>query len=188
MKDFPYYLIIDFEATCDDRTKAGPSLVPKHEMEIIEIGAVLLDGTSLEKVDELGVFVRPVRHPRLTPFCTELTTIQQSDVDDAPLFPEAAAQVQRMVGARSVLFCSWGDYDRNQLAQDAAYNGIEVPWARHHLNMKRHFSERLGESKKFGMDGALRRAGLTLEGTHHRGIDDARNIARLVTWLLRGGA
>ncbi|MDF2697512.1 MAG: Inhibitor of the KinA pathway to sporulation, putative exonuclease, partial [Labilithrix sp.] len=31
---------------------------------------------------------------------------------------------------------------------------------------------------------ALEHAGLTLEGTHHRGIDDARNIARLLPWLL----
>ena len=185
MKDFPYYLIIDFEATCDDRTKAGKSLVPKHEMEIIEIGAVLMDASTLEKVDDLGVFVRPVRHPKLTPFCTELTTITQSDVDGAPIFPEAVRQVERLVGNRRVLFCSWGDYDRNQLAQDAAYHGVDVRWARDHQNVKKLFSELLNEPKKFGMDGALQRAGLPLEGTHHRGIDDARNIARLVAWVLR---
>ena len=34
------------------------------------------------------------------------------------------------------------------------------------------------------MAGALRRVGLTLQGTHHRGIDDARNIARLLPWSL----
>lgn len=183
MKDFPYFLIIDFEATCDDRTKAGPSLVPKDEMEIIEIGAVLLDASSLEKVGELGVFVRPVRHPKLTPFCMELTTITQADVDGAPGFRDAVAQVSRLVGDRRVLFCSWGDYDRNQLAQDARFHRIDVPWARHHLNLKRHFSETLGLPKKLGMNGALRHVGLSLEGTHHRGIDDARNIARIARRL-----
>jgi 3'-5' exoribonuclease 1 len=34
------------------------------------------------------------------------------------------------------------------------------------------------------MDGALRRVGLDLVGTHHRGIDDARNIARVLPYRL----
>jgi inhibitor of KinA sporulation pathway (predicted exonuclease) len=50
-------------------------------METIEIGAFLVETHSLETVGELGTFVKPVRHPVLTPFCTELTTIRQSDVD-----------------------------------------------------------------------------------------------------------
>ena len=34
------------------------------------------------------------------------------------------------------------------------------------------------------MERALARIGLPLEGTHHRGIDDARNIARLAALML----
>jgi 3'-5' exoribonuclease 1 len=181
-EDFSFLLVVDLEATCDDRTHE-PCLVPKHEMETIEIGAVLVDSATLEPDSEIGVFVRPVRHPRLTPFCTRLTSITQADVDGAPSFPAAAASVERFLAGRSALFCSWGDYDRNQLAQDAAYHGVELPFTRHHVNLKKRFSEQLGESKRFGMDGALRRVGLTLDGTHHRGIDDARNIARLLPWI-----
>ncbi len=29
------------------------------------------------------------------------------------------------------------------------------------------------------MGGALKRENITLEGTHHRGIDDAKNIAKI---------
>ncbi len=152
-------------------------------METIEIGAVLVDTRTLAKVGELGLFVRPVRHPLLTDFCKQLTTITQADVDGAPLFPEATAQVERFLAGRRVLFGSWGDYDRNQLAQDAGYHCVRLPFAKHHLNLKKRFSEQLGEPKRFGMDGALARVGLTLEGTHHRGIDDARNIARLLPWI-----
>jgi inhibitor of KinA sporulation pathway (predicted exonuclease) len=179
---FPFLLVVDLEATCDDRNKK-PCLVPKEQMETIEIGAVLVETRTLEKVGELGLFVRPVRHPVLTDFCKELTTITQADVDAAPLFPEAAAAVERFLAGRRVLFGSWGDYDRNQLAQDAAHHRVQLPFAKHHVNLKKRFSEQLGEPKRFGMDGALKRVGLTLEGTHHRGIDDARNIARLLPWI-----
>lgn len=38
--------------------------------------------------------------------------------------------------------------------------------------------------KSCGMARALEIAGLPLEGTHHRGADDARNIARLAALVL----
>jgi len=36
------------------------------------------------------------------------------------------------------------------------------------------------------MAGALEKAGLELQRRHHRGIDDARNIARLFAFILNG--
>lgn len=53
-----------------------------------------------------------------------------------------------------------------------------------HLNLKRRFTERMGLRKPEGMRGALRRVGLPLEGTHHRGIDDARNLAGLLPYIV----
>jgi len=53
-----------------------------------------------------------------------------------------------------------------------------------HLNLKRAFSAQQNLKKKLGMAGALRHVGLELTGTHHRGIDDARNIARLLPWCI----
>ena len=51
-----HYLVIDLEATCDNGGR-----VPRDEMEIIEIGGVLVDHETLEPIDEFASFVRPVR-------------------------------------------------------------------------------------------------------------------------------
>jgi 3'-5' exoribonuclease 1 len=59
-----------------------------------------------------------------------------------------------------------------------------VPFGADHLNIKRRFTEELGLNKKLGMHEALELVGLPLVGTHHRGIDDARNIARLLPFAL----
>ncbi|MCY4501696.1 MAG: exonuclease domain-containing protein, partial [Alphaproteobacteria bacterium] len=83
MNEIRSLLVVDLEATCSDDDS-----VPKHEMEIIEIGAVLVEPAGLQPVGEFQSFVRPGLHPRLTGFCTGLTTIRQSDVDAAPRFPE----------------------------------------------------------------------------------------------------
>ena len=41
----------------------------------------------------------------------------------------------------------------------------------------------LGNDKKFGMPQALEHLGIDLQGTHHRGIDDARNIAAIYKYM-----
>ena len=174
-----HFLVIDLEATCDEARR-----IRSRHMEIIEIGSVLVDATTLAVVGEHQTFVKPVRHPVLTELCTKLTTITQVDVENAPGFPEAVASLARFIGDREVLFCSWGDYDRRQFEQDAAFHRVALPFGGKHLNVKKAFSEQLGEERRYGMAGALERVGLELQGTHHRGIDDARNIARLLPWAL----
>ncbi|MEO8700769.1 MAG: 3'-5' exonuclease [Kofleriaceae bacterium] len=176
MRPADYYLVVDLEATCCDL--GG---VPRHESEIIEIGAVLVDGKSLRAIAEQTLFVRPLLHP-ISPFCTRLTTITQDMVDDALEFPAAAARLAAFGGG--ALFCSWGAYDRNQLAADAARHSIEPPLGPEHCNLKVEFTHALGGRRAYGNQSALARCGLEPQGTHHRGIDDARNIARLLPYIL----
>lgn len=170
------YLVIDLEATCD---RSG---FPRDEMEIIEIGAVLVDPKTLLPTDEFQTFVRPILHTRLTPFCTELTSIAQSDVDGAPGFPEAIEALRSWLPG-PVRFGSWGYYDKRQLEQDARLHWVKLPFGKGHLNIKQQFADRL-KTRPMGMARALKRVGIELEGTHHRGIDDARNIAKLLPYAL----
>jgi 3'-5' exoribonuclease 1 len=176
IREANYYLVVDLEATCCDRNS-----IPRGEHETIEIGAVLVDGASLTTIAEQTIFVRPIVHPDLTPFCTELTTITQDMVDHALLFPEAIARLVAF-GTRA-LFCSWGAYDRTQLAIDCARHRIAMPFA-DHWNLKEAYAYRAGSRRGLGTMAALRRIGITPTGTHHRGIDDARNIARMLPYIL----
>jgi len=174
-----HYLVIDLEATCSE-----DGSIPREETEIIEIGAVLVDGRTLSPVREMQTFVRPIRHPRLLPFCTQLTTITQADVDRAPRFPAAVARLRDLDPRGEALFCSWGNYDRNQLQRDARRHGVRLPLGRDHWNLKAAFARHHGV-REMGVGQALRRLGLSFQGTHHRGIDDARNIARILAHLVR---
>jgi inhibitor of KinA sporulation pathway (predicted exonuclease) len=180
MTDPRFYLVIDLEAT----TSGDGSLPPEH-METIEIGAVLADAQSLAIVNEFQSFVRPVRHPKLLPFVTKLTGITQAMVDAAPLFPEAfaALRAQLIDHRHPLVFGSWGRYDRIQFARDCTLHGVpnNMP---PHLNLKTEFTNVQGLKKKPGMAEALKLCDLNLEGVHHRGIDDARNIARMLPWIV----
>ena len=173
------FLIVDLEATC---WKSGS--VPS-KMETIEIGAVMLESENEPPTGEFTRFVRPVTNPVLSEFCVQLTSIVQSDVDAAETF----STVLRALGtwaspAQPLTWCSWGVYDLKQLRSDCRRHGIEFPnWLRRHVNLKQEFAA-LTDGKPRTMKEALRAMSFPLEGRHHRGIDNARNIAKLADWIL----
>ena len=180
LREAPWYLVYDLEATCDE---CKPREVPKYEMETIEIGAVMVDGATFQPVEEFQAFIRPVRHPLLTPFCTRLTTITQDQVDTAPTFPEVFSAFAAWAGKYpGCLWSSWGAFDERQLKRDSEFWGMAPPEAEFY-NFKQGFADHL-RIKQCGIPAALSILRLgRMTGTHHRGIDDARNIARVLTAL-----
>lgn len=175
-----YFLIIDLEATC-----SNDGIIASQEMEIIEIGAVMLNRSTWEIDSEYQQFIKPVRHLKLTEFCTQLTTITQQDVDTAPTFPEVIPQFKQWIDSYADnIFCSWGNYDKKQFILDCEFHNLAYPFGLEHRNIKKEFSLYLGDKKKrFGMAQALDHLGIELQGTHHRGIDDARNIAAIYKYM-----
>lgn len=174
-----YFLVVDLEATCCDQKS-----IPSAQREIIEIGAVLLD-RNFTPQSTFQTFVRPVRHPQLTPFCSALTTIEQSMVDVAPGYADAIAQfVTWLAPYSNWVFCAWGDFDRRQIRQDCKYHQVPNPIEVTCLNLKTMFARAQGLPGTYGMVQALDLAKLPLLGVHHRGIDDAQNIARLLPYSL----
>jgi len=175
------YIVFDLEATCWENVR-NP-----EQQEIIEIGAVALSGANGPAVSEFGRFVKPVATHELSRFCTKLTSITQSDVDKAEIFPFVFADFAKWIGDDPFTLCSWGGYDLNQLRKDCARHNMPLPAAfERHINLKREFS-RWKNVKPMGMKGALHLLQIPLAGTHHRGIDDARNIgliaAQLLPWI-----
>lgn len=142
---------------------------------------------SLQPVEEFQSFVRPVRHPVLTEFCRGLTTITQADVAQARGFPEVFPVWRAWVASfAGVQFCSWGSYDRRQLEQDCHIHGCDYQHEWGHRNLKAEFSVRVAQRRRPGLADACRQAGVEMTGTHHRGIDDARNSVRLLPFLFSG--
>lgn len=184
-----YLLCVDLEATCDEEDSTGDRTmaVPRAEMETIEVGAVLIDlALGGEVVAEFSTFVRPQVHPVLTGFCTRYTTITQDQVDAAPGYPEMALALSEFLRpyAGQWAWCSWGQYDCNQLVADGGRHGIAPALAPElHLNLK-VWAAQYDTGKRKGLKRAVQMAGLEWAGTHHRGIDDARNLAALARVLI----
>ncbi|MEI5519623.1 3'-5' exonuclease [Streptomyces brasiliscabiei] len=177
--------VIDVEATCWDGQPP-----PGSVNEIIEIGLTVVDLTARRRVSRHRVLVRPARSA-VSDFCTELTGLTQAEVERGVAFAEACRILVEEYGAGERPWASWGEYDRRQFARQSQADGVAYPFGysteRTHTNAKGVFAESYGLRRKPGMDHALRIAGLPLEGRHHRGEDDAWNIAALVLDLVDRG-
>ena len=172
-------IVIDLESTCWD----GPP--PTGQVsEIIEIGVATLDVATLQRADKQSILVKPVRS-QVSDFCTRLTTLTQDHFASAGSLTDATKILKKQFHSQDRLWASWGDYDRRQFERVCKDAGVAYPFGISHLNVKTLFAVTHGLDHEIGMDAACQHAGLPLEGTHHRGADDAWNIAALLATLLR---
>jgi inhibitor of KinA sporulation pathway (predicted exonuclease) len=171
-------LIVDLEATCCD-----VGTISSHQMEIIEVGACWVDSAG-QVLDTFQSFVRPTSFPVLTEFCTKLTSIRQADVDSAPVWADVAPLLDGFGRVhQGATWGSWGNFDCHQIAAESARARISAPLASlPHVNLKALFAKRR-KIKQVGMATAMRICGLQLAGSHHRALDDALNISRLIPHL-----
>lgn len=168
--------VIDLEATCWE----GEPPVGQHQ-EIIEIGLAVVEhddsgGWRLSRTESM--LVEPVTS-EISSFCESLTGLT-SDMIDREGIPLDAAfdRLRDDYDAFERPFVSWGDFDRRLIRTECERRGLRYPF-NSHVNLKTidALDDHLRNEK--GMMTSLRRRDIDHQGDHHRGIDDARNIAKI---------
>jgi len=199
-----YLFVIDFESTCWDNKSNAPS------PEIIEFPVVLLCLKTGCIVSEFQSYCLPIEQPRLSPFCTQLTGITQSMVEQGVplktclmLFKQWLEKVCRQFkinlngvnlteevegNLKNATCCTWSDWDLGVcLANECNRKQLKKPeYFNDWIDIRavyRNFYNR----KPQGLNGALRDVGLHFQGREHSGIEDARNTAKLIWKMVEGG-
>jgi inhibitor of KinA sporulation pathway (predicted exonuclease) len=75
-------------------------------------------------------------------------------------------------------------YDRRQFERQCQSRYVSYPFGSRHINVKSLLAIIHALPQEVGMAKALELLNLPLEGTHHRGGDDAWNIAGILSELL----
>lgn len=185
-QSFDYFLVLDFEATCDNKKKIEPQ-------EIIEFPVLKVNAETYEVESVFHHFVKPRYHPTLTNFCMNLTSITQTEVDDGELFPVVLQEFDKWmkedVGlGKQFLFITCGDWDlKTMLPSQCALENLQVPqYCKKWLNIKKSYAVMTGEYNK-GMISMMRGLQLSHTGHLHRGFDDCLNIAIILRALANRG-
>ncbi|KRY83306.1 3'-5' exoribonuclease 1 [Trichinella pseudospiralis] len=175
---FHYYCVLDFECTCavEKRGKA-------YSNEIIEFPSLLINASSAKIVSSFHSYCRPIINPVLSKFCTRLTGIKRENVDSAPLFPEVFKQffqwIKTETDGKSVAFVT----DGYCYIFAKFYFNLDIPKeVQRWIDLKESFTVIFGVTL-MKISEMLNVVGLQFEGTKHYGMDDVKNISRLVIWI-----
>lgn len=182
-----YLIVIDFEANCLD----GKDIYPQ---EITEFPAIPIDlQTKTIAYDKTFHHYCKI-HMDVTPFATQLTGITQTMSDGGLPFKDVHSKFRdwcRDNGftAHNSVIVTCGNWDLNTaFPAQCKYSNLTIPEiCKQWCNVKRIFKDKYGV-KPGSMPNLLKKCGLDLQGRHHSGIDDTKNIARACLKMVNDGA
>ncbi|VDM95535.1 unnamed protein product [Thelazia callipaeda] len=202
---FDYFLVLDFEATCEE----GKKIMPLQE--IIEFPVMQLCGRTFEEVGRFHRYVRPTERPVLTSFCTHLTGIvqkrfYQETVAKEETLPEILDAFHTwlvdsdLIGTNNFAesrftFLTSGDWDLGVLLpNEARYRRLQLPeqvYFKRWINLKKAFCKCKGHFAKsltvMLHDLKLDHVVCSRHGRLHSGIDDVKNMCQIAKCLANSG-
>eukprot|EP00128_Syssomonas_multiformis_P002564 Colp12_sorted_trinity150504_noHs@2044 len=183
---FDYFLVMDFEATCQENNST-------FLHEIIEFPVIMVNTRTLEIEDTFHYYCRPVRNPKLSEFCKSLTGISQETTDAALPFPEVMKFFKKWIDdkcvsrKKSFAFITDGPWDiGNFLRIQCEISQIEVPeYCKNWVDMRYAYAGFYGQ--RGNISRMLEWLNMKFEGHEHSGIDDTKNITRIVIKMVQDG-
>lgn len=178
------YIVVDLEMNRMDKKYKEERQI--CNMEIIEIGAVMLDD-SFREIAHYKTYVKPQFSESIGAFYEKLTGITTAMVEDAPVFEDAIRDFLAWCKAdgTEVQICTWSDTDYSQVAHEMKLKNYEPTKdekevLRDWYDFQKEYGEVVGFSKAVSLENALLYAGVDFQGRQHDALVDARNTAELL--------
>ena len=160
--------------------------VPKHiktenlHMEIIEIGAVLLD-EAYKEVDSFKTYIKP-EYGFVDNFIEKLTGITIAETKNAPETKKALEMFAEWIPDDAVLV-TWSENDEHQLRKEMEYKNIDIPKLNklldEYIDSQLDFSDIMDSERQYSLYEALVLGDIDFDEDIHDALVDARNTALL---------
>jgi len=155
------------------------------KMEVIEIGAVVLNETYQE-IGSFKTLVKPQYNHVIEKKYERLTGIRTSMVEDAPDFEQAFHMFFSWCDSMedTVEIFQWSNSDQSQILKEMELKQIvlsdnEQKYFTAWSDFQKEFGDKLGLSDQVSLKNAIMYAGIDIEGYYHDALYDARNTAAL---------
>ena len=149
------FIILDLEATC------WQGNIMNRRQEIIELAAYTVNGYR-EWNGSFQRFVKPVEHPRLSAYCTDLTGISQDQINKAKNFEYVFMDFQEWMESHDTpqLLCTWGQKDIPIIREECKVHDLDCSFLPKTINLKSQFATIHALPKQIGLQKALDMAGI----------------------------
>ena len=152
------------------------------KMEIVEIGAVMLDDDGKE-ISSFQSYVKPEFNDKIEKICTKVTGITTETVADAPVLWPVLQQFVEWCGTEELTVYAWSDSDLRQLKRELNLKEIQCKelnrlcdnW----VDFQRMFGDMLGIEQRVSLKHAINAIQADFDGDAHDALWDARNTAKI---------
>ena len=179
------FLLIDFEFTFYKRPFGRPRT---FFSEIIEIGAVKLEGETLTECGKLQNFVKPEFFPNHATDAMNFCMITPSDMKKAISFHKMIKRLEELYVPGETYFVTWGDNDYKVLDICCQKYRIKNPINRKDcLDLAEAYRLMKGEANTTSLINSVRELDIENNGLWHTAFDDATNTGKILTKLFEIG-
>ena len=180
-------IIFDLEFTAWEGSLARHWLGPGEFKEVVQIGAVRVDGAELAVTENFDCLVRPRINPRLSDYFEALTGISNRDLLAEGVDFEQAHR-RFLSFAEDGVIAAFGRDDLVLEDNIRLYGLKDVPPLPQFLNLRDWFDAQGFDTSRLHSCDIGPLLGVPFEGRQHNALCDARSIAAGITVLLRRGA
>ena len=183
----PTVTVFDLEFTAWECSMASHWLRPGEYKEVVQIGAVRLDGLSFEILEEFDVLVRPRINSSLSPYFENLTGISNARLAAEGLdFAEAYCRFLNFAGTSPI--CAFG-HDEWVLEENIRLYGLkDMPPLPPFRDLRAWFAAHQVDPRGLHSCEIALRLGADFVGRAHNALDDARSIAAGMEIMAARGA
>lgn len=213
LEKFSHNLMMDLPVNASAADKVKPQKLDyflildlEGKVEILEFPVVMIDAQSMEFIDSFHRFVRPTAMSELR--ITEYIEgkygkfgVDRVWHDTAITFKEVLQEFEDWIGnhnlwskeqggsLNSAAFVTCGNWDlKTKVPEQCRVSKIKLPtYFMEWINLKDIYLN-FYNRRATGMMTMMRELQMPIVGSHHLGIDDSKNIARVVQRMLADGA
>ena len=180
-------IVFDLEFTAWEGSVAHRWMRPGEFTEVVQFGAVKLDGETLAEIDAFQMLVRPRVNPVLSPYLERLTGITNARIAGEGLdFAQAYRDFIAFTGGAEMF--AFGRDDLVLESNLRLYGIANAPPLPPHHNVAPWLSAQGVDVRGAHACDVARLAGVPFEGRAHDALDDARSVAAgLRAVAARGG-
>ena len=179
------FLVVDFEFTTYERPVGRPR---GFFSEIIEIGAVKLDGEPLTDCGRIQSFVKPHFYPKQAKDSMDFCMITAKDMQQAIEFPAMVQELAALYESGETYFVAWGTEDYKVLQTGCERHKIENPVKyEDYLDLALAYRLWKGDDYTTGLKKATEEQDVNTAGLWHTAFDDANNTGKLLIEMFNCG-
>lgn len=177
------YIVLDLEFNQPFQFKSGSrtELNPECPFEIIQIGAIKLDG-DFKELGSFDFMIKPQIYTRLHPFVEKITGITIEQLSGCQNFQQAFEAFVDFIGDEESVLCSWGVDDIKSLFKNILYYNLNVNMLTdQYINVQSFATSFLNyeQGKTIGLKNAVNLLELPEETEFHNALNDADYTAKI---------